>query len=55
MKLGEDVLLEIMSILQRGLLEQRDVSQMLRDLDIVQGNEGKLNLTKEYKDSRKDS
>lgn len=36
MKLGSEVLLEIMSIVQRGLIGQTDVSQDLRDLDLAE-------------------
>ena len=35
MKLGPDVLIEIVAIVQRGLIEGEDVSQMLRDMDLV--------------------
>lgn len=35
MKLGSDVLLEIMAIVQRGLLDGGDVSQSLRDLELA--------------------
>lgn len=55
MKLGKDALIEIMYILQTGLLEQRDVSEMLRKLDLVQDNDNLLSLTQEYKESKKDS
>ncbi len=35
MKLGPDVLVEIVAIVQRGLTEGEDVSQMLRDMELV--------------------
>ena len=35
MKLGNDALIAIMAILQDGLLNGTDVSQGLRDLDLV--------------------
>lgn len=34
MKLGEDVLLEIIDIVRQGLIEGKDVSEMLRDIDL---------------------
>lgn len=34
MKLSEDVLLEIVDIVRTGLTEQKDVSDLLRDLDV---------------------
>lgn len=48
MKLGPDVLIEIMSIVHYGLLNQTDVSQRLRDLDLVEV-EDKLVLSEEYR------
>lgn len=35
MKFGPDVLAEIVSIVFQGLQEDMDVSQMLRDIDVV--------------------
>lgn len=34
MKLGEDVLLEIVEILRTGLAEGKDISDLLRDVDL---------------------
>lgn len=34
MKLGKSVLVEIVAILQVGLTEGKDISQMLRDIDL---------------------
>lgn len=34
MKLGSDVLLEIVAIVQNGFLRQEDISQKLRDIDL---------------------
>ena len=34
MRLGQDVLLEIVDIVRRGIAEQKDVSQELRDLEL---------------------
>lgn len=48
MKLGEDVLVEIMDILQTGLLKQVDISDLLRKLDLKTDAE-KLVLSDEYK------
>ena len=42
MKLGPDVLLEIMSIVQKGLAGQTDVSQDLRDLDLLVSRNGEF-------------
>ena len=35
MKLGKDVLIEIVAIVQDGLVNSTDVSQKLRDLDLT--------------------
>jgi len=51
MKLDADVLIEIVGIVQEGLLLQEDISQKLRDLDLVDdGN--LLCLSDEYLDSK---
>jgi len=34
MKLGEDVLLEIVDIVRQGLLEGKDISNLLRDIEL---------------------
>ena len=34
MKLGEDVLLEIVEIVRTGLSEGKDISDLLRDMDL---------------------
>ena len=52
MKLAEDVLLEIMSIVQTGIIEMKDVSEMLRNVDIEVSEDNKLTLTKEYKSKK---
>ena len=36
MKFGNDVLVEIMAAVQRGLLQQEDISEYLRNLDVVE-------------------
>lgn len=52
MKFGPSVLLEIMDILRRGLVEQKDVSQMLRDVELVVDQEGNVSLDPEYEKKR---
>jgi hypothetical protein len=51
MKLAPDTLLEIMAILQSGILEMKDISGGLRDLDLEE-RDGKLGLSAEYVSSR---
>lgn len=48
MKLGNDVLVEIVDVFLRGLRDQRDVSELMRELDLsVEGE--KLCLSEAYK------
>jgi hypothetical protein len=47
MKLGKTALLEITNIVLMGLLEDKDVSELLRELD-VEEKEGVLEITAEY-------
>jgi hypothetical protein len=47
MKLAEETLLEIVAIVQHGLVYEKDISQMLRDLDLEE-RETKLYPTQEY-------
>lgn len=50
MKLSPEVLLEIMSIVQSGLLHQTDVSESLRELDLsIDEDSLLLVLSDEYK------
>lgn len=55
MKLGDDVLVEIVDIVRTGLVEQKDISDLLRELDLEQLTQMDdmspriLTLTKEYK------
>ena len=49
MKLGPDVLLEIMSIVQKGLAGQTDVSQDLRDLDLLVSRNGEFVMLNDEK------
>lgn len=54
MKLDSNVLVEIMRILQDGLLNGEDISQKLRDLDLVEGYNQTLRLSEEYVESQKE-
>ena len=47
MKLGKDVLLEIVALFQDAVIQGYDVSQALRDLDLAYGDDV-LNLSMEY-------
>ena len=42
MKLGKSVLLELIAIVQTGLVEGRDISEMLRELDVVVSYDGNV-------------
>lgn len=50
MKFGKDVLLEIVDVVRRGIAEQKDVSQMLREVDVVvsPGPPEEVVLSQEY-------
>lgn len=50
MKLNNDALVAIISIFRKGLLENKDVSELLRNLDLVVDSENKLSLNKESDD-----
>lgn len=53
LKLGPDVLTEIVAIVQKGLFEGADVSQELRDLDLtVSETDDTIYLTDEYLSAR---
>lgn len=55
MRLSDDALIEIMSVVQRGILMGIDISQELRDIDLVECDERcekKLCLSRCYVDSR---
>ena len=55
MKLGPDVLVEIVAIVQKGLFEQVDISEELRAIDVTPGEDGEtVELTDDYIDSRED-
>lgn len=47
MKLGKTALLEIVNIVQEGLVKGVDISQRLRDLDLEE-KEGALETSKTY-------
>lgn len=47
MKLSPEALLEIVDIFRTGLAERKDVSQCLRELDLVEEN-GSLKLSPGY-------
>ena len=45
MKLGKSVLLELVAIVQEGIAKGEDISQMLRELDLVEeSNEASASL-----------
>lgn len=48
MKLDKNVLIEIVSIVQEGLMEQKDISDGLRNLDLENREEGFLGLSDSY-------
>lgn len=51
LKLGADVLLEIIACVQKGLIELEDVSDLLRGIRVVQ-NGDELNLSTSYISTR---
>jgi hypothetical protein len=50
MKFGPSVLLEIVAIVQEGLVKGVDISQRLRDIEVSVGNDGNLHLSDDYID-----
>ena len=44
MRLGDDVLIEIVDIVRQGLVEGKDVSELLRALDVVGHVSGNVGL-----------
>lgn len=53
MKLSEEVLVEIIDIVRQGIVEGKDVSDLLRELDLEPGlDTNKLNLTFDYKSKK---
>ena len=49
MKLADSVLLEIVDILRIGISEGKDISEMLRELDLEPSTDEKLELSEEYR------
>jgi len=50
MKLSSETLLEIVAIFQNAVLEGKDASQQLRELDLVSYDEEGLVLSPEYRE-----
>lgn len=48
MKFAADVLLEIVNIVQTGLIQGTDISQKLREIDVEGTPHGTLRLSDEY-------
>lgn len=46
MKLADDALVMLVEIFRSGIVELKDISQDLRDLDLIEDSEGKLTLKK---------
>lgn len=46
MKLAPDALIAIIEILRSALVEEKDVSELLRSLDLVDDGTGKLTVSK---------
>jgi len=44
MKLADDALIRIIEILRQGLMENKDISDLLRGLDLEQNAVGKLSV-----------
>lgn len=42
MKLANDALIRIIEILRQGLMEEKDVSELLRELELEQDSSGRL-------------
>ncbi len=45
MKLADDALIRIIEILRQGLMENKDISQLLRSLDLEVNSLGKLGVS----------
>lgn len=45
MKLADDALIAVIEILRKGLIEQMDISQLLRDLDLFPDVNNKLSIS----------
>jgi hypothetical protein len=44
MKLADDALIRVIEILRQGLMEGKDVSELLRELDLEPNSQGKLGV-----------
>jgi hypothetical protein len=42
MKLADDALIRIIEIFRQGLMEQKDISSLLRELDLERNDAGRL-------------
>lgn len=49
MKLGSDVLLKIVVVVQEGIIFGKDISESLREFDLVESDDGTLVFSPEYK------
>jgi hypothetical protein len=47
-KLGPDVLLEIVSLVQQALVNFSDCSEKLRAIELVTNEDGQVHLTEQY-------
>lgn len=45
MRLADDALIRIIEILRQGLMENKDISDLLRTLDLEANSEGKLGVS----------
>lgn len=50
MKLAEDVLLAIIASFRKGIIEEIDISELLRNLELVPDGNGKLKLSPDQVD-----
>ena len=48
MKLANDALIRIIEILRQGLMEEKDVSELLRELDLEQDSSGCLRVSSSH-------
>lgn len=46
MKLADDALIRVIEILRQGLMENKDISNLLRDLDLEPNAQGKLGVAR---------
>lgn len=50
MKLAEDALIAIMGTFRKGLIENLDISELLRSLELVPDDRGRLKLSADQQD-----